>query len=152
MAMKIIHFFHLGLVSLSFFIASPLLHAQNDVAQTLSITTNLTAIVGDPVWLLELRDMESGQVLPYLFDVKNKDNFWVAYSKEHRYQVKASVLKFGPYATVNNFCYLENGVMTGKSMTIHITGKLSPGLRRARCHVTKFNQPAFITTTNPLPK
>jgi hypothetical protein len=134
--------FQIGLTCLTLLFAS-LLHAQENIAQTLSIDTHFKTIIGNPVWLLELRDVESGQILPYIFDIKNKNNFWMAFSKEHSYRVKASVLKFGPYKTVNNFCYLEDGILTGKSMFIRISGTLSPDLRRAKCHVTKFYQPHY---------
>lgn len=127
------------------------LHAER-VAQTLSISTHFKKIVGNPTWLLELRDMESGEVLPYIFDIKEKNNFWVAFSKERSYRINASVLKFGPYRTINNFCYLENGILTGKSMYISITGKITPDLRNTKCRVIKFNQPQFTETKpdNPL--
>jgi hypothetical protein len=142
--MKMKLFCSLKLYCLSFFILlTSLAHAEGKVAQTLSITTHFKSIVGNPVWLLELRDAESGQVLPYIFDIKNQNNFWMAFSKERSYRVKASVLKFGSYVRVNNFCYLEDGVLTGKSMYISLTGTIAPGLKRTRCHVIKFNQPEF---------
>lgn len=138
-AMKISHLFStLCLSSIPFCAFS-----QDQIAQTLNISTHFTSIVDKPSWLLELRDMESGLVLPYLFDIRNNDNFFFAFSKEHSYRVVASVLKFGPYATIKNFCKLESGVITGKSMLISITGVLSPDPRKTFCRVNKFSQRIF---------
>jgi hypothetical protein len=131
------------LFALSFlFFLSPI-HAQETVAQTLSIYTHFKSVVAKPTWLLVLRDVDSGQVLPYVFDIRENDNFWVAFSKEHNYRITASILKFPPYATINNFCGLESGILTGKSMYIILKGTISPDPRTSKCYVTKFNQQQF---------
>lgn len=136
----------IGLLCLSSLMSVPL--DADEIAQTLNIYTHFKSIVGMPSWLLELRDMESGLVLPYLFDIHENKNFWLAFSKEHSYRVVASVLKFGPYVTINNFCHLEDGVLTGKSMYIELGGTIAPDLRRTKCHVIKFHQEQF-TVVNP---
>lgn len=124
-------------------LANPSVKAQEQIRQTLSIYTNFTSIVGDPSWMIELRDIESGQVFPYIFDIHENRNFWLAFSKERSYRVVASVLTFGPYLTINNFCGLESGILTGKSMYIRVSGMIAPDLRRTRCHVVKFKQEGF---------
>jgi hypothetical protein len=123
-------------------LSSPLF-ADNEVAQTLTIYTHFKSIVGNPSWLIELRDAESGLVLPYLFEIHENKNYWLAFSKEHSYRVVASVLKFGPYVTINNFCGIENGILKGKSMYIHVTGIIAPDLRRTKCRAIKINQEQF---------
>lgn len=123
--------------------SSSSVNAQNTIAQTLTIYTNFKSIVGKPTWMVELRDIESGLVLPYLFEIRENKNYWLAFSKEHSYRVVASVLKFGPYATINNFCGIEDGILTGKSMYIRVSGTISPDLRRTKCQVIKFKQEQF---------
>lgn len=118
------------------------IHAEK-IAQTLSIYTDFKCIVGKPTWVVELRDIESGQVLPYLFDILDNKNYWLAFSKEHSYRVVASVLKFGPYKTINNFCGLESCILTGKSMYINVSGIISPDMRQTKCKVIKFKQEQF---------
>ncbi len=121
--------------------------AQETIAQTLNIYTKFKSIVDKPTWLLEIRDIQSGQVLPYVFDIRKENNFWVAFSKEHNYRIVGSVLKFGPYATINNFCGLEDGMLSGKSMFITIKGVLSPNPADTKCYVTKFKQQQFFIAT-----
>lgn len=118
-------------------------NAQQNIAQTLSIYTHFKTIVDKPTWLIILRDIQSGEVLPYLFDIRQNENFWLAFSKEHAYRVTASVLKFGAYASINNFCGIENGILHGKSMYITVTGVISPDSKTSKCHVIKFNQQQF---------
>jgi hypothetical protein len=136
-----------GLLTLCSLLCTSSLYAQ--AAQTLTIYTHFKEIVGNPSWLLVLRDMNSGEVLPYLFDIKHEDNFWLAFSKEHAYRVTASVLKFPPYATINNFCGLQDGVLKGKSMYITLKGTISPDPRTSKCYVTKVNQAQFTIVKSP---
>jgi len=133
----------LGLACLiSFGCFSPV-YAGDAIAQTLQIYTHFKLIEGKPSWLLILRDQESGQVFPYLFDVKQNDNFWVAFSKEHDYKVTASEVKFGPCAVIHNFCHLQDGVLSGKSMYVTLSGVISPNRQTAHCHVTTYNDTHF---------
>lgn len=118
-------------------------NASGEIAQTLSISTNFRTIVGNPTWMIELRDIESGLVLPYIFDIHENKNYWLAFSKQHTYRVVASILKFGPYVTVNNFCGLQSGILTGKSMYIRVSGNITPDLRFTKCQVIKFKQEQF---------
>jgi hypothetical protein len=107
--------------------------------QTIQIATHFNSIVDKPTWLLIIRDIDSGRVLPYTFDFKKPDNFWLAPTTGHAYKITASTLTFGPFAIINNFCRLENGIYRDQSMTINLTGKLSPIPNNFNCHVMKFN-------------
>ena len=130
-AMLVLCFFLYGI--------SALLYADELPAQRLHIYTQLDDIVGKPSWLLELRDVTSGRVLPYLFDIQKNTNVWVAFSKERAYRVVASIVTFGPYAKIYNFCGVQDGILVGKSMHINIHGILSPNARSIRCKVTQFS-------------
>lgn len=114
-------------------------YAQIPMGQTLLIQTHFSDVVGKPEWLLVVRDVQSGVVLPYLYEIKNNDNFWIAFTAGRTYRVTASTLKFGPYAKIHNFCGLENGILTGKSMSISLTGELSPNPNSFKCHVSQFS-------------
>ncbi len=129
----------LGLLSLCLlFMAISHAQAIYPIGQVLQINTHFRTIVGKPTWLLILRDEQTGQVLAYQFDIKKNDNFWIAFSTTSTYRVTVSNLKFGPYAVINNFCRLENGIITGKSMFISLTGTLTPDPKNSRCHVKKY--------------
>src|SRR5579864_529478 len=72
--------------------------------QTLQINTHLDSMVGQPEWLLIIRDVDSGIVIPYLFDFKENDNFWVAFATARNYKVTVSNLNFGRLGVITNFC------------------------------------------------
>ncbi|HSW93100.1 MAG TPA: hypothetical protein VLJ15_01950 [Gammaproteobacteria bacterium] len=135
-----------SLVMPLFFDVAPA-HAARPLNQTIQITTHFRTITGNPVWLLILRDADSGVVMPYLYDVKNEDNFWLALSFGRNYIITASTLKFGPFAVIHNFCHLEDGVLAGKSMTVTLTGDLTPVSITSRCRVLKYNDNAFTIST-----
>ncbi|HSW69158.1 MAG TPA: hypothetical protein VLI69_03225 [Gammaproteobacteria bacterium] len=109
------------------------------LGQTIQINTRFHSIIGNPVWLLILRDPDTGIVYPYLYDIKNNDNFWLAFSFGQNYVVTVSNLKFGPFAIINNFCHLENRLLTRKSMIISLTGNLTPAPVTSTCHVITYN-------------
>lgn len=134
-----------SLVILLFSRVAPL-KAANPLNQTIQITTHFQTITGKPVWLLVLRDADSGVVMPYLYDVKNEDNFWLALSAGRNYIITASTLKFGPFAVIHNFCHLEDGVLPGKSMTVTLTGDLTPVSITSRCRVLKYSDNPFTIT------
>lgn len=120
-------------------------HAQTELGQVLEISTHFSSIIGKPSWLLEIREVETGRVLPYIYDVKNEDNYWIAFTTGRSYRVVASTMTFGPYAKIKNFCNLEDGVLSGKSMQIILTGQLTPDTHNFRCRVIKFAD----TSRNP---
>jgi hypothetical protein len=108
------------------------------VGQTFQISTRFSNVYGKPIWLFIVREVETGKVRPYIFDITQRNNFWIAFTEGHSYRITVSELKFGPYAKIHNFCRLQNGILTGKSMTINITGELSPNPRSFKCNVIKF--------------
>lgn len=112
--------------------------ADNPFGETLQIYTHFRLVLGKPEWVLILRDAESGQVLPYVFNIRNNENYWVAFSFGHSYRVVSSSLKFGTYAVIHNFCHLENGILTGQSMQINLKGVLTPDPNSIKCSVIKF--------------
>lgn len=123
--------------------------AQTSLGQTLQINTRFRSIIGKPVWLLIIRDVDTGIILPYLFDIKNNQDFWVAFTFARNYQITVSELKFGPFAIIHNFCHLEGGVMSGKSMILTLTGDLTPSPQTSTCHNLTYNDSAFPIVTHP---
>ena len=134
MIKKICHLFLFSLSSISGWLPA----YASSIGQTLQVNTHFSSIIGTPTWLLIIRDTKTGLVLPYIFDIKDNDNFWVAFTAGRTYKVTASTLKFGPYAKINNFCHLENGVITDKSFFISLSGELSPNPKSSKCHVRKY--------------
>lgn len=111
--------------------------------QTLEINTHFRSIIGKPTWLLIIRDQDNGSVLPYLFDIRNNDNFWIAFTMGHTYRITVSQLKFGPFAIINNFCHLQSCDIEGKSMRIILRGKLSPYRGSSVCDVMQYKDMPF---------
>lgn len=118
--------------------------------QTLQIYTHFQCIIGKPTWLLIVRDVDTGLVSPYMFDIRNNDNFWLAFTYGHNYKIITSSLKFGRLAVINNFCNLENGIISGKSMYLTLTGVLTPDVNSSSCYVKRYRDPNFTIVNNDL--
>lgn len=125
-------------------------YAENSLeqTQTLQIYTNFKTILGKPSWLLIIRDVDTGLVSPYLFDIQKNDNFWVAFSYGHNYKITASTLQFEGCGEIQNFCNLENGIISGKSMYMTLSGILSPDPLRMKCNVMKYGDTKFTIVKN----
>lgn len=123
--------------------------AQNPFGQTLQISTHFRHVVGHPTWLLIVRDVETGVVSPYLFDIHDNDNFWIAFTFGHSYRVTASTLKFGPFAIIHNFCHIEDGILSRQSMIINVSGSLTPLRGTSKCETMKYNEIEFPIYHNP---
>lgn len=134
-------------ISLSFSVTSA--NALSSMGQTIQINTHFRSVAGKPVWLLILRDADTGVVVPYMYDIRNNDNFWLAFSYGRNYIVTASDLKFGPFAVIHNFCHLQGGIMRGVSMIITLSGHLTPVPVTFKCHVVKYNDNAFSIAPTP---
>lgn len=134
---RIVHilFFCLGLFLTSTCVAQ--------FGQTLQINTRFSSVIGKPTWLLIIRNERTGKIIPYMFDIRNNDNFWLAFTDGDTYRITVSNLKWGPYAIINNFCCLENGILIRKSMILTLKGKLSPYRWSSTCHVTKYKDMPF---------
>lgn len=140
MAMKIFYRYWLCLISLLLITSS---FANSPLGETLQVSTHFRSIVGKPTWLLIVREVESGRVLPYVFDIRNNDNFWLAFTSGRSYRVTASSLNFGPYAKIRNFCNLEDGIINGESYLVSLTGDLTPSPTSFRCKVVKYKGVSF---------
>jgi len=119
-------------------------HAEpNPFGQVVQINTRLQSVVDKPTWLLIVRNVDTGLVLPYVFDFKNSDeNFWLALTYSRSYRITASSLKFGSY-TINNFCHLEGGIISGESVSVRLTGNLTPDPRTSQCYVSQYKTSYF---------
>lgn len=122
--------------------------------QTIQITTQLHSFVGKPTWLLEVRDIDNNQTIPYLFDITRGGNFWIALTYGRNYLITASRLKFNTYRSryniyrvfeVNDFCHLEsNGrINKGESIFVTLQGDLSPNSNSYTCHTMKYGDTSF---------
>jgi hypothetical protein len=120
------------------FILPTLAQAQNSFGEFIQINTQFYSIQGEPTWLLILRDLDTGRILPYVYEVRNNDNFWMALSRAHNYKITVSNLNFNNNTTIKNFCHLENKILHGESMTISIEGKLSRHSNTSHCYATKY--------------
>lgn len=141
MAIKKLHFVFL----LTFWCLQWPVYAENvtEQTQTLQIYTNFKSIMGQPSWLLIIRDVDTGLVSPYLFDISRNDNFWVAFTYGHHYRITASTLQFKGCGEIKNFCNLESGIIAGKSMYMTLSGILTPDPRTLKCNVMKYGDTKF---------
>lgn len=122
--------------------------SKETFGQTIQIYTQLKSFIGNPAWLLIVRDVDHGVVYPYLYDFERGDHFWIALSHSHHYRITVSELQFNPYREkLTNFCGLENGILDGESMTIRLYGDLTFNKRTVKCHVTKYKDVIFHVNT-----
>ena len=132
-----------GLLWICLFCLSPL-YAQDILAgDTIQIYTEFQSLIGKPSWLLILRDMNTGQILPYVYDIRNNDNFWIALPMSHNYRVNVSTMTFGPYAVIHNFCHLEDGVINWHSLNITLKGNLTPDRHTTHCYIQRVKNLPF---------
>ena len=126
------------------------------IGQTIQIHSRLKCFVGKPSWTLIIRDVDSNQNIPYVFDFKKSTHFWVAMTFGHNYLITVSRLQFSPYTKdpyhtkrIENLCHLESHgrIIKGDSMYITITGHLSPYAERYDCHVSQFQDNHFSIAT-----
>lgn len=91
-------------------------------------------IIAKPTWVLVLRDRETGTTAPYLFDFRQSDHFWQALSPGRQYEITISNLRFHPFpAEFKNFCGLEKKKLNNESISVEITGKLTPKRNTLKC-------------------
>jgi hypothetical protein len=117
--------------------------SENPFGQTLQINTHLNSLAGKPVWLLMLRNVETGQVLPYTFPLQNFDNFWIALTWGHNYQITVSTLQFEGHKSIENFCHLQTGLVKARSFVINVSGDIIPNRQKYHCQVMKFKEYNF---------
>lgn len=91
-------------------------------------------MIGKPTWIMVLRDRNSGITSPYLFDFRKGDNFWLALSPGRQYEIIISNLRFYPFvAEYKNFCGLEKKRLSNESISVEMTGKLTPKRNTLKC-------------------
>ncbi|MBX3708406.1 MAG: hypothetical protein KIT56_07130 [Gammaproteobacteria bacterium] len=126
------------------------------LGQVIQINTRFRSFVGKPTWTLIIRDIDHGQNIPYLFDIRRGGNHWVAFTYGRNYLITASRLQIETYQSrynkyknyrIKNFCNLEsNGrIIRGRSMYITIEGHLSPYSNTYVCHVSTYPTGNFYT-------
>ncbi|MBA3661318.1 MAG: hypothetical protein H0W64_06300 [Gammaproteobacteria bacterium] len=128
----------------------------NPFGQTIQIQTRLHAFVGRPTWLIEIRDLDHNETIPYLYDFDGGRNLWLLFTRGRNYLITASTLSFSPYSVrpyrtkkIYNFCGLESQgrIWRGQSLTVHLEGELSPNRNRYRCNVTSYKDTNFTIST-----
>lgn len=121
--------------------------ASDGLGQTIQIYTQFKKITGNPTWLLIVRDIDNNQNIPYLYDIKKGDNFWLAFTFGRNYVITVSSMAFNSpnKKKISNFCGLEsNGrIIRGESLYITINGHLSPNRNTVNCNVLKFADSNF---------
>lgn len=119
--------------------------AQDLPGQSIQIQTFLRAFEGKPSWLIKVRDVDTGAIYPYLFDVSNEENTWVEIIFARHYRIIESTMNFGPppCAQIRNYCHLEDGILKNKSFAITLTGKLTPNRFTSSCHILKYKNYQF---------
>jgi hypothetical protein len=138
-------------------IPSTLAYAQggeDGLGQTIQITTRFSSFVGKPSWLFIIRDLDHDQNIPYFFEIKRGDNFWLAFTYSRNYLISVSNMQIETYQSrynkfknykISNFCHLEsNGhILKGESVFVTIGGDLTPNSDTYTCHVSKYKDVSF---------
>lgn len=135
-------------------------YADDDVlnrdgfGQVIQINTYFSGWVGKPMWLLEIRDLDHGQNIPYMFDITRGNNFWIPLTFGNNYLILGSVMQIATYQScgnsfcsfrIRNFCNLEsNGrINRGESIFVNISGFLSRNRNTYTCNVSKYKNAEF---------
>lgn len=108
------------------------------MSQTIQIYTHLNKIAADSSWLLIVHDTDSSAVYPYVFNMNNKDDYFLIFTNARNYRL-VSILQFDFYRfKINNFCQLPTDKITGQSLIIKITGTLTPDPMTSKCYIMKY--------------
>lgn len=134
-----------------FFILTPALYAEEiGLGQIIQINTHLDGIVGQPQWLLVIRDLDHNINIPYVYNFEQADQFWMAFTRGRNYLILASTLKinrywqrYNSYRTyeIPNFCNMESRghIWRGESFYVRITGRLTPNTDTYTCTLTHYS-------------
>lgn len=136
-------FYRQCIIGFSLLLFSVVAWASSPMGQAIQIYTQFKYFVGKPTWVLIIRDVDTGLVIPYIFDIRNNENYWVAFTYGHNYRITSSNLKFGTYAEISNFCGLEDGILSGTSMYMTLTGVLTPDVKTSKCFVHQYKNSSF---------
>lgn len=116
---------------------------------TIEIRTRFSSYVGKPSWLLTIRDVDTGESYPYMFDIKKGENYWVVPTHGYNYLITISNLRISTYDEswnmykqyeINDFCHLESRgrIAHGQSVLVTIDGRLSKNSNGYRCRIQKW--------------
>ena len=104
--------------------------------QVITINTHFRSIDHKPTWLLIVRNLQTGEVIPHLFTMQKKEQSMV-FGVGQFYRITASNMTFRN-KTTKNFCGLESGVIDGKSLFVTITGDLQLDPKGYQCRVIQY--------------
>jgi hypothetical protein len=140
--------FLLAVLSASLSYSLPGFTQDNPLGQTFQINTRIDSYVGKPTWLIIVKDVVSGQVMPYYFPIYEREQFWVNFTFTNAFRIIVSELQFGPPdAIIRNFCHLQDGILDRESLIINLSGNLTPDRRTSDCHVQRFKSYSFPIVT-----
>lgn len=142
--------FFIGLAATNLMGQAALAQPMDNFGETIQISTHLHSYRDQPSWLLIIRDIDHGQVIPYIFDINSVSNSWIAFTYGRNYVITVSEMQFSPSGkTTKNFCNLESlgAIQRSVSMSVHISGKLTPNSGSYSCNVTKFKDSNFDIST-----
>lgn len=117
--------------------------ASNPLGETVQIYINFHEVVGFPTWLLIIRDDMTGKILPYWYDMRQNRNFYIALTWAHTYRITYSRLMYDNEVFIDNFCQLENKRISGSTLLIRLSGRLTPQQRTSSCTVQQFKDLPF---------
>lgn len=127
---------------------------HQDPGETIQISTRLRSFVGNPSWLIVIRDLDHGQNIPYLYDIKKGENYWMAFTAGKNYLILASTLRINTHGTrqnrykqyvIHDFCHLESKgrIARHQSLYITVTGDLTSNPNTVDCNVARFTHSEF---------
>jgi len=122
----------------------------NGLGQTIQINTDFRSAISKASWTLIIRDIDHNQVIPYVYDIDQGTNYWMAFTYGRNYLITVSELTFYPSdRKIKNFCGLESmgAVERGTSMQIQLSGRLSRNPDTFNCNVLKYADSNFNINT-----
>ncbi|MBV9575893.1 MAG: hypothetical protein JO149_04660 [Gammaproteobacteria bacterium] len=146
-------------LTIGYLLLTSLSYAQSDdgLGQIIQIQTRFHSFVGKPTWLLIIRDLDHNQNIPYWFQIRRGENTWIAFTHSRNYLIVASNLQFETYQAkenrykkykINNFCQLQSfgKIQRGTSLSIFISGHLSPNTDTFSCQTSTYQDANFSIT------
>jgi len=139
-------------------ICAPFAYAQDNddnsgIGQSIQINTRFHSWLGKPTWIINIYDVDHGQYLPYMYDIRRGKNNFLAFTYGRNYQIAGSTMRFVTYDAysdtyktykINNFCHLQTGrTIRGNSLYISLEGDLYPYANSYTCNVIKFPESNF---------
>lgn len=127
---------------------------SDGLGQTVQINTHFRSVVDKSSWLLMIRDVDHNQNIPYVFNLTEGDQNWVAFTYSRNYLILASTLQmytYDAYANqykmyrIANFCNLESRgrIVRGKSVFVQAGGSLRPRGHAYTCQVSAYSDAQF---------